>query len=91
VQVLALLPGLSGAAGQCALARNIVLFLYCIEQIFLSSHGTYSFTVLIEKSPDRNVVKKVWTLCPFLRIGNKTPMEGVTETKLGAVTKGWTI
>jgi hypothetical protein len=27
----------------------------------------------------------------FLRIGNKTPMEGVTETKFGAVTKEWTI
>jgi hypothetical protein len=27
----------------------------------------------------------------FLRIGNKTPMEGVTETQFGAVTKGWTI
>jgi hypothetical protein len=26
-----------------------------------------------------------------LRNGNKTPMEGVTETKFGAVTKGWTI
>jgi hypothetical protein len=26
-----------------------------------------------------------------LRIGNKTPMEGVTETKFGAVTKGCTI
>jgi hypothetical protein len=26
-----------------------------------------------------------------LRIGNKTPMEGVTETKFGAVTKGWAI
>jgi hypothetical protein len=25
------------------------------------------------------------------RIGNKTPMEGVTETKFGVVTKGWTI
>jgi hypothetical protein len=28
---------------------------------------------------------------PLLRIGNKTPMEGVTETKFGAMTKGWTI
>jgi hypothetical protein len=28
---------------------------------------------------------------PLLRIGNKTPMEGVTETKFGVVTKGWTI
>jgi hypothetical protein len=28
---------------------------------------------------------------PLLRIGNKTPMEGVTGTKCGAVMKGWTI
>ena len=28
---------------------------------------------------------------PLLRIGNKTPMEGITETKFGAVRKGWTI
>jgi hypothetical protein len=28
---------------------------------------------------------------PLLRIGNKTPMEEVTETKFGAETKGWTI
>jgi hypothetical protein len=27
----------------------------------------------------------------LLRIGNKTPMEGVTETKVGAKMKGWTI
>ena len=28
---------------------------------------------------------------PLLRIGNKPPMEGVTETKFGTVMKGWTI
>jgi hypothetical protein len=28
---------------------------------------------------------------PLLKIGNKTPMEGVTETKFGAETQGWTI
>jgi hypothetical protein len=28
---------------------------------------------------------------PLLRNGNKTAMEGVTETKFGAVTKGWII
>jgi hypothetical protein len=28
---------------------------------------------------------------PLLRIGNKTPLEGVTETKYGAVMKGCTI
>jgi hypothetical protein len=27
----------------------------------------------------------------LLRIGNKIPMGGVTETKFGAKTKGWTI
>jgi hypothetical protein len=27
----------------------------------------------------------------LLRIGNKTPMEEVTETKFGAEMKGWTI
>jgi hypothetical protein len=40
---------------------------------------------------------KIWSVkisvdtLPLLRIGNKTPMEGVSETKFGAVTKGWTI
>jgi hypothetical protein len=28
---------------------------------------------------------------PLLRIGNKTPMEGVIEPKFGAEMKGWTI
>jgi hypothetical protein len=28
---------------------------------------------------------------PLLRSGNKTPMEGVTETKFGAEMKGWTM
>jgi hypothetical protein len=28
---------------------------------------------------------------PLLRMENKTPIEGVTETQLGAETKGWTI
>jgi hypothetical protein len=28
---------------------------------------------------------------PLLRTENKTPIEGVTETKFGAETKGWTI
>jgi hypothetical protein len=27
----------------------------------------------------------------LLRMGNKTPMEGVTATKFGAEKKGWTI
>ena len=39
---------------------------------------------------NKNKDQSVYTL-PLLRIGNKTPMEGVTETKFGAETKGWTI
>jgi hypothetical protein len=38
----------------------------------------------------KNKDQSVDTL-PFLRIGNKTPIEGVTETTFGAETKGWTI
>ena len=38
----------------------------------------------------KNEDQSVDTL-PLLRIGNKTPMEGVTETKFGAEMKGWTI
>jgi hypothetical protein len=38
----------------------------------------------------KNEDQSVDTL-PLLRIGNKTLMEGVTETQFGAETKGWTI
>jgi hypothetical protein len=40
----------------------------------------------LKKNKDQNV-----DTLPLLRIGNKTPMEEVTETKFGSVTKGWTI
>jgi hypothetical protein len=43
-----------------------------------------------KKQVKKNEDQSVDTL-PLLRIGNKTPMEGVTETKFGAVRKGWTI
>jgi hypothetical protein len=39
---------------------------------------------------NKNKDQSVDTL-PLLRIGKKTLMEGVTETKFGAETKGWTI
>ena len=38
----------------------------------------------------KNEDQSVDTL-PLLRIGNKTPMEGVSETKIGAEMKGWNI
>ena len=40
----------------------------------------------LKKNEDQRV-----DIVPLLRIGNKTPMEGVTETKIGAEMKGWTI
>jgi hypothetical protein len=40
----------------------------------------------LKKNEDQSVV----TL-PLLKIGKKTPTEGVTETKFGAERKGWTI
>jgi hypothetical protein len=40
----------------------------------------------LKKNEDQSVDK-----LHILRIGNKTPIEGITETKFGAVTKGWTI
>jgi hypothetical protein len=40
----------------------------------------------LKKSKDENVDTLL-----LLRIGNKTPMEGVTEIKNGAETKGCTI
>ena len=38
----------------------------------------------------KNEDQSVDTL-PLIRIGNKTPMEGVIETKFGTEMKGWTI
>jgi hypothetical protein len=38
--------------------------------------------MILKKNKDQSV-----DTLPLLRIGNKTPMEGVTETKFGAETK----
>jgi hypothetical protein len=50
------------------------------------SIGKDLFNMKLKKNEDQSV-----DTLPLLRIGNKTPMEGVTETKFGAGTKGWTI
>jgi hypothetical protein len=42
--------------------------------------------VKLKKNKDENVDTFL-----LLRIGKKTPLKGVTETKIGAETKGWTI
>jgi hypothetical protein len=40
----------------------------------------------LKKNEDQSV-----DILPLLRIGNKTPMEGVTETQFVAETKGFSI
>jgi hypothetical protein len=40
----------------------------------------------LKKNEDQSV-----DILPLLRSGNKTPMEGVTETMFGAEMKGWTM
>jgi hypothetical protein len=42
--------------------------------------------MILKKNEDQSV-----NMLPLLRIRNKTPMEGVRETKFGAETKGWII
>jgi hypothetical protein len=43
--------------------------------------------MILKKNEDKKCVDTL----PLFRIGNKTLMEGVTETKFGAETIGWTI
>jgi hypothetical protein len=51
-----------------------------IPKIQLAKH------IKLKKKEDQSVDNS-----PPLRIGNKTPMEGVTKTKFGAEMKEWTI
>jgi hypothetical protein len=53
----------------------------------LPANGKYKYKCCHETQEGR---PKYGFFAP-LRIGNKTPIEGVTETKFGAETKGWTI
>ena len=56
------------------------------ETISEQKGGLFAKHMKLKKNEDQSV----YTL-PLLRIGNKTPMEGVTETQFGAEMKGWTI
>jgi hypothetical protein len=49
-------------------------------------NDTFKEYELLKKKEDQRVDTSF-----LLRIGNKIPMEGVTETKFGAKKKGWTI
>jgi hypothetical protein len=62
--------------------------LQCVLKISLYPRYKIQFAkhMILKKNKDQSV-----DTVPLLRSGNKTPMEGVTETLFGAVTKGWTI
>jgi hypothetical protein len=57
----------------------------------LSSHMDLRSTSEIKDGYGRIHVTMNCDTMPLLRIGNKTPMEGVTKTKFGAEMKGWTM
>jgi hypothetical protein len=67
-----------------------------VSKVFVMEVGGHKFNFLHpRKKPGvmkfkKNEDQSVDTL-PLLRIGNKTLMEGVTETKFGVEMKGWTI
>jgi hypothetical protein len=54
-------------------------------------HDRWIKKMFHDKIKFKHTVSKSVVTLPLLRIGNKTPMEGVTETKFGAETKGRTI
>ena len=76
--------------------------IFCIHSSVEEHLGSFQLLAIINKAA-MNIVEHVSFLpvgtnedqnvdtVPLLRIGNKTPMEGVTDTKFGAETKGWTI
>ena len=85
------------------LPQKLMIFLSrCIKAMLQKDLSVSCVCVLAGETPyhitgtaklmklKKNEDQSVDTL-PLLRIGNKTPMEGVTETKFGAETKGWTI
>jgi hypothetical protein len=62
---------------------------FCVQWP-LKEYPRYKIQFAKHMKLKKNEDQSVDTL-PLLRTGNKTPMEGVTETKFGAETKGWTI
>jgi hypothetical protein len=70
----------------------LALAFLCIEayEVSKTKYPRYKIQIAKHMKLKKNKDESVDTL-PLLRIGHKTPMEGVTETKFGAETKGWTI
>ena len=74
------------------ITKELTQYVLTDKWILAQNLGYPRYKIQFAKRMNRkkNKDQSVDTL-PRLRIGNKTPMEGVTETKFGAVMKGWTI
>jgi hypothetical protein len=68
--------------------------IFCVHSSVEGHLGSFQLLAIISKAA-MNIVEHVSFLpigtLSLLRIWNKTPIEGVTETKFGAEMKGWTI
>jgi hypothetical protein len=88
-----ILPSSTGLASTIRIERPTYLGQFEREDPLRRPHWAsprYKIQLAKRMKLKRNKDQSVDTL-PLLRIGNKTPMEGVTDTKFGAETKGWTI
>jgi hypothetical protein len=66
--------------------------IFCIHSSVEGHLGFFQFLAIINKAEKIKKKEDQHVNTSFLlRIGNKTPMKGVTETKFGPKTKGWTI
>ena len=58
---------------------------------WIGTNVVFSSPVILRSCGEKKNKDQSVDTPPLLRTGNKTPMEGVTETKFGGETKGWTI
>ena len=72
------------------MTKEVIRYALTDNWIFAQKHRTPK----IQFAKHKKIKKRdnQWVDTSFLlRIGNKIPMKGVTETKFGAKMKGWTI
>jgi hypothetical protein len=72
------------------ITKEVIRYALTDKWILAQKHRTLKIQFTKHKKIKKREDQWVDTSFP-LRIGNKIPMKGVTETKFGAKTKGWTI
>jgi hypothetical protein len=75
--------------GMDLITKEVIRYALTDKWILAQKHRTPKIQYAKHKKIKR---EDQWMDTSFLlRMGNKIPMEGVTETKFGAKRKGWTI